>query len=155
MKKLLLSTLVSISFVACDRDRAESVNQETLPSLVGTWKISKRNVYDGKTNALLISQDIAPCENKNPMQFFNDGKLQRHIFEELNGVCEDTGIDQGTYTYNANTKVLRAVTPDGTFIEEVLKLTDTELEVTDNTSSDDINGDGVKDKHAFLLIRIN
>lgn len=147
MKKLLLSTLVAISFVACDRDSDSPI--------VGTWKISKENVYDGKTNALLISQDVAPCENKNTIQFFNDGKLQRHTFEELNGVCEDMGTDQGTYTYNANTKMLRMVTPDGAFTEEVLKLTDTELEVADDTGGEDFNGDGVNDRYTLLLTRVN
>lgn len=147
MKKLLLSTLVAISFVACDRDSDSPI--------VGTWKISKENVYDGKTNALLISQDVAPCENKNTIQFFNDGKLQRHNFEELNGVCEDMGTDQGTYTYNANTKMLRMETPDGTFAEEVLKLTDTELEVADDTGGEDFNGDGVNDRYTLLLTRVN
>lgn len=147
MKKLLLSTLVAISFVACDRDSDSPI--------VGTWKISKENVYDGKTNALLISQDVAPCENKNTIQFFNDGKLQSHTFEELNGVCEDMGTDQGTYTYNANTKMLRMETPVGTFTEEVLKLTDTELEVADDTGGEDFNGDGVNDRYTLLLTRVN
>ncbi|EKB60637.1 lipocalin family protein [Bergeyella zoohelcum] len=154
MKKLLLSTLVAISFVACDRDRAESVNQETLPSLVGTWKFSEFRVYDGNTDKILQSEGVDDCSVKSRIFFLNDGNVVAHTYSQnLQGECEDLGEEKSTYKYNASAKTITI--NDGKKIQtkNVIKLTNNEFEVVTG-SEYDFNHDGVNDREATLLVRV-
>ena len=149
MKKIILFATAAISLTACRNDENDNSS-----SIVGTWKETKYVIYDGKTNQVLKTTNLDACESKSTLDFTNDGKFKWHTYQSYNSTCTDLGIEGGTYNYNQANKKLSVIWSDDptTYTVDVLKLTSTELEFTDDDW--DYNGDGVKDKHTKVFTRI-
>lgn len=150
MKHLILFSVAALSLTAC---RNDDDNSSTEPSIVGTWKLSKGNVYDGKTNKLIETDTYDECESKSNTTLSADGKSITQDYElDTNNQCVYETIS-GTYSYNAATKKLVS-TINGEKDESIVRnLTSTELEL-DNGERVDINGDGVSDVLTSVSTRV-
>lgn len=150
MKHLILFSVAALSLTAC---RNDDDNSSTEPSIVGTWKLSKGNVYDGKTNKLIETDTYDECESKSNTTLSADGKSITQDYElDTNNQCVYETIS-GTYSYNAATKKLVSTINGEKDESTVRNLTSTELEV-DNSERIDINGDGVQDIITVVFTRV-
>lgn len=139
MKKLIL--LASACLFLNTSCRKDDDDNESISDIVGTWKIEKWVVAYG--NGSNETDTPNACEAKSNVIFGSDNKLTGNDYFGNEGSCvlESTN---GTYSYDANTKVLKLSAEGEDNYTKVEKLNSSELVVI--FSEDDFDDDGKMDK---------
>ncbi|GGG63867.1 lipocalin family protein [Epilithonimonas arachidiradicis] len=137
MKKLILFALASLAIISCRKD-----DDESKPTIVGNWKISKSILKFGNGSSQTYTLDS--CESQNNFTLQKDGKMSSVSYGiDFNGNCVSRTAN-GTFSYDEQNKRLVMYADEVTTVE-VSSITKNELIVISIPSYDNDN-DGKEDK---------
>ncbi|CAH0164735.1 lipocalin family protein [Chryseobacterium sp. Bi04] len=144
MRKLLfLAVSAFLLLSSCDNDD----NSE--PTVLGTWKMTKEMYISGKDNSIFDSTPYSACKSQSNFVFAADNTATFSQYD-LNGTtCTLKNSSNFTYSYDSKTKTL-TLDANNTQESYVLNsLTDNEMQILTNT--DDYNDDGIDDKSVIVF----
>ncbi|MFN3020130.1 lipocalin family protein [Chryseobacterium sp. TY3] len=145
MKKLLFLAVLSIISCRDDNDGSSS-------EVVGKWYVKESGIISGKDGSKLQWDEFSMCERKTSIEFTNDGRIIQKVFtEKANGDCVEEPVENGSYTYDSNTKVLSGKIGSDNFTREVEKATKSELNFI--LFKYDKDNDGHLDKYMQNYVR--
>lgn len=142
MKKLLFWAVSAFLILySCSKD------DDSKPTIVGTWNLSKEMIISGKDGSTLASKAVDACERQSNFVFNADQKAINNTYKIKDNNCILQSSRTYTYTYDYASKKLTifydtGVPPDSYFLN---LLTENELQFIENQV--DFNNDGIEDKY--------
>ncbi|WOC52822.1 hypothetical protein BPO_2175 [Bergeyella porcorum] len=153
MKNLILFSMAALSLTACKRD---DDNTTAEPSIIGTWKESKYIIYSGKDEKILNIEIADVCLAKSELILTSDNNVTRYFFYNENNECKKEAPEFGSYIYDTDKQILifntRIRENENTYMNNIKKLTDKELELVEDNY--DYDNDGVDDIHTTIYTRV-
>lgn len=147
MKKSLLILVVIVGFIACKRDE-----ERKEPTIVGVWKEVQTITYNGKDNSIISEKFPTECEKKGSTELTQDGKIIIRSFDiDNSGNCVEDDSINGTYTYNASTKMITIKVGNEVREKKIRFLAANELHGEEE--EEDVNNDGVIDRVVYFMVR--
>lgn len=148
MKKPIIAMLMLATLASCKKDK----NEETAPTIVGTWRPSHVITLSGKDNAILETKNYTDCEKATAYIFDANGTYTMMYVQKPGDNCDQTPFTgNGTYDYNPATKKLKIIIDTNTTEVDVLTITQTEMRY--GIPAGDKNGDGTEDVLAVVFNR--
>ncbi|KQT18283.1 hypothetical protein ASG31_06030 [Chryseobacterium sp. Leaf404] len=141
MKKHLL--LIAFSALALNSCKDDDVLNYELDLLKGNWKTEKTEIISGADNKTVLFTDVPTgCSTKSLLNFNTNNQVKIQTYSGANLNSCTSFLDEGTFTYNEETKDLVMDTKDaGKQPFEVVILSSTELRLKQKAGNIDINGD--------------
>lgn len=140
MNKLYLLLLISFFIATSCRSDSEDKSTNSNPTIVGTWKLVKEEIYSGKNPTVLLETQFPDtCEKTGYETFTSDLKYQAKFYYQSGNACLLLNNVNTTYTFNTSSKILM-ITGDSQS-SEVISLTSTTKEEK-SPNNEDINNDG-------------
>ena len=140
MNKLYSFLLILLFIATSCRSDSEEKSANINPTIVGTWKLVKEEIYSGKNPTLLLETQIPDaCEKTGYETFTSDLKYQAKFYYQSGNDCLLLNAVNTTYTFDTSTKIIM-ISGDSQS-SEVISLTSTTKEEK-SPNNEDINNDG-------------
>ncbi len=139
LKPLLLLLLVFTIF-SCRNDDNDNGNQNLI---VGIWQPTSMKIY-GSYNGVPFSKEFVAneCQLKSRTILNADGTGTSITWNDDSGTCQQTGSENLTYSYDANTKEIKITTNGNTTVGTVATLNSSKMVVKSETTYD-LGGENV------------
>ncbi|UHO36805.1 lipocalin family protein [Chryseobacterium capnotolerans] len=147
MKKLLFWAISALLILySCSKD------DDQQPTIIGTWKTTKKIIISGKDGSIILSELYDACEGQSNLVFTKDQKVTNNEYKLIGGNCSLLSSRTIMYTYDDASKKLTFTydsSPPQSFTLNLL--THNEFQVI--RSLFDYDNDGIDDKNILVLTR--
>lgn len=143
-KRLLLFFFSALALTSCEDDNTQAYELDTMK---GEWKTNKTEVISGKDHKTIITSETpSGCSAKNIITFRTDYSTSYTSYTGTGADCQKNELNQGTFTYNIETKDLTITYQNNTALQyRVVILNNTELKLQQLFGNIDVNGDSIAD----------